>query len=751
MCQFCTWLLLIFVFGAARTFALRAQTDAIEISGQVTDPQSNPVANARVTLNNLQTGDVRETTTDMTGHFSTRARYGAYTVRITAAGFQDVVRTINVTPTTPAIVNIQLSGVAQRRESVTVVADVKESSILFPDPAQRVYIRQETLDANPGRPGTPISIPGIPIETASGGIKAPQYFAPGVAGDHGETIAQYIQVGSYLISNNLSSNAHGNGYADPNIMIPATLEGVQTDGGAFNVREGNHAADLSAIYNLRSRLEPFLTVTGDYRDANIVAGWSPEGRDVKSWIAVEAAYGNGFLDRLEHRQQYKVNGYRVWDVGAHELTLFGIGYYGSSYIPGLVPLGVPDLHDTIDSRQKDQTHTGQLVVNDDWHLTRAQTLQLAGFFRTYNLALLSNFGDGLIRQSEFRTVEGGTTAYTGRITDSLSLLAGVDYQRDAPRRLDLDHYESADTAYYGPFRKVTANNVTIADTAPYVALNGSLTRYLRYYVGWRRDEIQFDNVDLMNPDKSYNDLIGFNSPKSTLSFLPGEHSLLPWASFSFGEAFFSNDPRIGTGTERGTPVSRSHSYQFVLGKTLAGTDFRVTLGHTTTEASLAKIDADTGLEEDEGPGRNRYITVMARRYFPFGLLQASVSKADARDLDSGLPTAEAPRTILDVLGVVNRLPFRLHARAEYEGVGRKPLGDGSSSVPVREFRGAVLRSFLNERMDVGVNFMIASGYTGQTTEVLAVAGQSEPFEQVTGIRVPSYISLSWTYRFRPRR
>ena len=55
------------------------------------------------------------------------------------------------------------------------------------------------------------------------------------------------------------------------------------------------------------------------------------------------------------------------------------------------------------------------------------------------------------------------------------------------------------------------------------------------------------------------------------------------------------------------------------------------------------------------------------------------------------------------------------------------------------------------RMDVGVNYMIASGYTGQTTEVLAVAGQNEPFEQVTGVRVPSYVSLSWTYRFRRRR
>ena len=67
--------------------------------------------------------------------------------------------------------------------------------------------------------------------------------------------------------NNLSANAHGNGYADPNILIPAVLEGVQTDGGSFNVREGKHAVNVSAIYALRSRLEPFVTITGDYGTA----------------------------------------------------------------------------------------------------------------------------------------------------------------------------------------------------------------------------------------------------------------------------------------------------------------------------------------------------------------------------------------------------------------------------------------------------------------------------------------------------
>jgi len=73
-----------------------------------------------------------------------------------------------------------------------------------------------------------------------------------VAGDHGEPIAMFIQVGSYLVPNNLSANAHGNGYTDPNIFVADAIESVQVDGRAFNVREGNHALNLAAVH-----LRPF--------------------------------------------------------------------------------------------------------------------------------------------------------------------------------------------------------------------------------------------------------------------------------------------------------------------------------------------------------------------------------------------------------------------------------------------------------------------------------------------------------------
>jgi hypothetical protein len=125
-------------------------------------------------------------------------------------------------------------------------------------------------------------------------------------------------------------------------------------------------------------------------------------------------------------------------------------------------------------------------------------------------------------------------------------------------------------------------------------------------------------------------------------------------------------------------------------------------------------------------------------------------KADARDLSDGTPTPEAPRLIVDALATFDRLPFRLRARSEFEYVGAKPLGDGFVGVPTTEVRGAVLRSFKQGRMDLGTNFLIAYGYTGQTTEVLALPDDAVPFERIVGVRLPSYFSISYTYRFQSR-
>ena len=77
------------------------------------------------------------------------------------------------------------------------------------------------------------------------------------------------------------------------------------------------------------------------------------------------------------------------------------------------------------------------------------------------------------------------------------------------------------------------------------------------------------------------------------------------------------------------------------------------------------------------------MTIAVRQRFSQGSILATFSKADARDLDTGDPTPEAPRTIFDLLANAQKLPIRLQARAEFEYVGTKPLVRAASRTLAR--------------------------------------------------------------------
>src|SRR5215472_7762278 len=720
---------------------------ATTVSGNITDPQGSVVAGATVRLLRRADSSHRETQTDSQGQFSfSQVDSGEYRLTAEYPGFVSVMRTIalsdgNLTE------NIQFPGIASQTESVIVSADVSDVGVFAPDPAQRIMVRDETLDANPGRPGMPIAIPGMPVESPAGGVKPPQYFVPGVAGDHGEPIAMFFQVGGFLFPDNLPANAHGNGYADPNVVIPIAIESAQTDGGAFNVREGNNSVNSSVIFGLRDRLDPTIRLTGDYRDLNLVAGWSPRNPANKSWVGLEVSYGNGFLQRLEHRKQYKGNVSRVFDLGKHELTVYGIGYHGFAYQPGLIPTDTRVADDTIDARQREETSNGAVIFNDVWRVTDRRQFQFSGFYRYYTLDVRPNFGDGLIRQSEHRNVNSEDILYAETFSKSFSLLAGMNFRREAPRALALDRITDNNG-----LQPVTDNNLTLNFYSPFVSADGTVLRVLHYNLGYRRDEVTFDNEDLYRSNLSFSRHASINSPKETITFLPpASSSYLPSVSLSYGQSFHVNDPRIGTtAIPGGSIVSKARSYQLVLSKTIARTEFRVTLEHVTTAQQLARISNDTGLQEDVGPGILKSLTVTARRNFSHGFVQGLFARADARDRLTGEPTPEAPRQIWDFLGTMDRLPFHLLARGEYEEVGRKPLGDGFIAVPVREFRGALIRAFASKGIDVGVNFLIASGYGGQTLETLALPGEASPFERIAGLPLKSYATASFSYHFRRR-
>jgi hypothetical protein len=55
------------------------------------------------------------------------------------------------------------------------------------------------------------------------------------------------------------------------------------------------------------------------------------------------------------------------------------------------------------------------------------------------------------------------------------------------------------------------------------------------------------------------------------------------------------------------------------------------------------------------------------------------------------------------------------------------------------------------RMTLSTEFLIASGYSGETTEVFAFPSDPTyptPIERVVGVPIKSYVTVSWIYRFR---
>lgn len=194
-------------------------------------------------------------------------------------------------------------------------------------------------------------------------------------------------------------------------------------------------------------------------------------------------------------------------------------------------------------------------------------------------------------------------------------------------------------------------------------------------------------------------------------------------------------------------ITTSRAYEAVLKKAVGNTLLRLALVRVANSDETANIDPDTGLQVYVGPSLNHALTASVERAFRSGSIQASFSRADARDRTTGQPVPESPRLIWDAMGHYDRLPLRLRVRGEFEYVGAKPLGDRFTGVPVREICGAILRPFGEGRETLGINFVAASGYAGQTLETLALTGESLPRERIVGVPLKSCVSVTFTHRF----
>ena len=131
------------------------------LNGRLTDPQGQLIPDATIRLSRRADSTSKETKTDAQGRFFFAILDGGeYRLTAESPGFTALTRTIAVQSSGKQVEDLQFNSLALQNESTTVSASVSDVGVFEPDPAQRVMVRDETPDANPGRPGCRSRFPG---------------------------------------------------------------------------------------------------------------------------------------------------------------------------------------------------------------------------------------------------------------------------------------------------------------------------------------------------------------------------------------------------------------------------------------------------------------------------------------------------------------------------------------------------------------------------------------------------------------
>ncbi len=418
------------------------------------------------------------------------------------------------------------------------------------------------------------TVPGLILTQHAGGGKANQYFLRGFNLDHGTDFA--ISIDGLPV--NMRTHAHGQGYADLNILIPELVERLDYVKGVYATRNGDLSSAGSADFKLFNEL-PHGIASLTWGENNYWRGLLAEtfnvGEKGKLTLALEYNYYDGPWVLPEEFSRW--NGlarYFQGDADNHFAVTF-MGYHGewqsSDQIPrrairdGQIPrFSFVDPLAGGDSQRyslqlnwrrtdgvvvvpytpgkgdgKSPVETPAVEPGDDvWRGT--------AYGLYYDLDLFSNFtyfldypdeGDQF-EQAEERWVFGGEIAreWNNRqfFNAPSSFVIGVQTRHDFIDPIGLYRTTERDR-----FLTVRQDKVYEGSIGIFAETTTRWTPWLRTTVGVRADGFWFD-TESSDPRNSGDDTAGLISPKFTAVLGPWQQTEL---YLNFGTGFHSNDAR----------------------------------------------------------------------------------------------------------------------------------------------------------------------------------------------------------------
>jgi hypothetical protein len=505
------------------------------------------------------------------------------------------------------------------------------------------------------------TIPGVIITQHAGGGKANQYFLRGFNLDHGTDFAIFLD-GMPL---NLPSHAHGEGYADMNIVIPEFVERIDYEKGPYYAAVGNYGSAGSAeVVFFETLPENFFEVEGGmYGYGRAVFGISQKLGSGSLLYGGEVYHDDGPWKHPDN--YYKFNGILTYSQGgdANGFSITARGYDGNWHSSDQIAANAVPLVGFFGTlNPTDGGNSQRYSLQAEWHHQGANSetkVMVYGFY--YDLDLFSDFtyfltdpvrGDQF-EQKDNRWVAGldaRHTIFSQRFGRKVKNTFGLQVRNDwihnglfqTENRVRVDKTDS-ETGTTLP-ATTEADRFTDTQVGFYVDTKIQWAEKFRTDVAVRGDLDYFNVTSLITPANTGKASKFLPSPKASLIFGP-------WAKTEFymqgGFGFHSNDGRGATQTVE--PVSADNPFPNTPVRRIPaliptkGAEFGVRtllVPHLQSTLSLWYLHSASELQQDGDTGgtvaskqpSERYGVEWANYYTPLDHLAFDFDLADSKAL-----------------------------------------------------------------------------------------------------------------------
>ena len=485
--------------------------------------------------------------------------------------------------------------------------------------ASQLTVSGAQVNAVPlSRPGEALEIvPGLIVTQHSGEGKANQYFLRGYNLDHGTDLA--ITYDGVPI--NMPTHAHGQGYADLNMLIPELI-------GSMNIRKGPYYADVgdfgsvgAVSISLRDTVpKNVVQVTyGSFGYERFLGYGSTAVGAGNLLYAAEAATYNGPWTRSDDMRKF--NGLLRYSQGSdlNGLTVTGMAYSNKWNSTDQVPLraittgqlGLYDAFDPTDGGNANRFSLSARLAETDnggiWLANAYAVKSKLDLYNNFTYFLTDPVNGDQFHQHDDRVLAGANASRT--INGSFGSLPtettfGVQSWYN---NIDLSLSNTVARQFLSYTRSDHVNEGTVGIYAQNVL---HWTPWLRTIVGLREDFYTANVKSFFDPANSGNANASITSPKFSMVLGPFYKTEL---YVSAGTGFHSNDARGVTITEDPTSPSdkltpspflvRTEGAEFgIRTKLLPGLNSSLSV-FMLNQASELVFSGDAGTTEPSRPSR----------------------------------------------------------------------------------------------------------------------------------------------------